>query len=409
MEVNQVSATATRLCDRCEESLPKSEFSKSQWSKKKDGKFVSKCKGCIDSQQIEQGNIVEVFERKMRNLQLQFISSLGDGYDEDTLKRLDKKMRDYYLKEDDFYYDEEWCQNVKSSNPEKPTKDEVERYKKSTMIRRRCLRDATGNEQICNKLGGESYKNLDLYQELYDDLLTYYYIWFEIMFKDKEQKIDLHSACNAMMDFASVKLDCGFKDIHEMKEIMLLLGELKDLYQSTIKRGDKDYKDACESAGIIEHDFYEICYVFSIELAKADMIDDAERYFDQAFTAENCWGYDEDMHCAKLLEFATGKDLSKSHRMSIQDYTISNDGFYYKCLKAYVNTKRGSVHMPILDDDLSIEDEEEYCSYCGMPSSLLEIETGKKLLRCTRCKVALYCSKECQTKCWKTGHKKECK
>ena len=110
------------------------------------------------------------------------------------------------------------------------------------------------------------------------------------------------------------------------------------------------------------------------------MIDNAERYCHEAFTAENCWGYDEDMHCAKSLEFATGKDLSKSHRMSIQDYTISNDSFYYKCLKAYVNTKRGSVHMPILDDDLSIEDEEEYCSYCGMPSSLLEIETGKKLL-----------------------------
>ena len=30
------------------------------------------------------------------------------------------------------------------------------------------------------------------------------------------------------------------------------------------------------------------------------------------------------------------------------------------------------------------------------------------LLQCARCKAVAYCSKECQTRAWKAGHKREC-
>jgi hypothetical protein len=64
-------------------------------------------------------------------------------------------------------------------------------------------------------------------------------------------------------------------------------------------------------------------------------------------------------------------------------------------------------------DDLnkSHEDEaedEDYRNNYRMPSRLLKKMTGTKLLRCTRCKIALYCNKECQKADWKRGHKKEC-
>eukprot|EP00984_Skeletonema_dohrnii_P014058 scaffold5874_cov153-Skeletonema_dohrnii-CCMP3373.AAC.4 len=74
---------------------------------------------------------VHQLQNQMREM---IISSLGDdGYDEESLKRLDQKMRYCYLEEDDiFYYVEYWCQHVKNSNTEKPTEEEIERYKKST-------------------------------------------------------------------------------------------------------------------------------------------------------------------------------------------------------------------------------------------------------------------------------------
>jgi len=32
----------------------------------------------------------------------------------------------------------------------------------------------------------------------------------------------------------------------------------------------------------------------------------------------------------------------------------------------------------------------------------------KRLLKCSRCRVAWYCGKECQTKHWKSVHREEC-
>jgi hypothetical protein len=37
-----------------------------------------------------------------------------------------------------------------------------------------------------------------------------------------------------------------------------------------------------------------------------------------------------------------------------------------------------------------------------------EVDIGKKLKNCARCKVTQYCSRECQLKDWKSGHKKLC-
>ena len=35
-------------------------------------------------------------------------------------------------------------------------------------------------------------------------------------------------------------------------------------------------------------------------------------------------------------------------------------------------------------------------------------QTGRQLFRCSKCKVMHYCSKECQIRHWKRGHKNEC-
>ena len=40
------------------------------------------------------------------------------------------------------------------------------------------------------------------------------------------------------------------------------------------------------------------------------------------------------------------------------------------------------------------------CNYCNQPAA--------KLLRCTACESAAYCSRDCQKRAWKSGHKEEC-
>jgi hypothetical protein len=81
----------------------------------------------------------------------------------------------------------------------------------------------------------------------------------------------------------------------------------------------------------------------SEDMAKANKKDEAEEYFEQALPNESVWGY-EDRQCAKVLEDATSQHLSVENINAIkEEYALSNDGFYYKCLQAHLLMNRGSV------------------------------------------------------------------
>lgn len=54
--------------------------------------------------------------------------------------------------------------------------------------------------------------------------------------------------------------------------------------------------------------------------------------------------------------------------------------------------------------ELSVKDEQA-CFVCKAKKTSIE---GAKLLNCARCKIAAYCSKECQVMDWKAGHKFDC-
>jgi len=51
--------------------------------------------------------------------------------------------------------------------------------------------------------------------------------------------------------------------------------------------------------------------------------------------------------------------------------------------------------------------EKGKCSACNASED--EAAAGKKFLRCGRCKLYHYCSKECQMEAWNAGHKVDCK
>ena len=52
------------------------------------------------------------------------------------------------------------------------------------------------------------------------------------------------------------------------------------------------------------------------------------------------------------------------------------------------------------DSDLQAKTEKSACFGC--------FNVCEKISRCSSCKLAKYCSVECQQKCWKQGHKKLC-
>lgn len=74
----------------------------------------------------------------MTNMRDMMISSLGDGYDAESLKILDRKMCEYFLSEDSIYYDSMYYgdKHIKRPNPDKPTDDEVLRYKSRLLFAR---------------------------------------------------------------------------------------------------------------------------------------------------------------------------------------------------------------------------------------------------------------------------------
>ena len=296
-----------------------------------------------DDDEEEELHKIEEMRTRMHDM---LISSLGDGYDTESLKILDRKMCEYFLSEDSMYYGDK---HIKSPNPDKPTDEEVLHYKKSDIIRKGVLRKATNFMATGNFLDGEGYKNLQLYQEFYDDLLTYHYAWFEIIFKDRSQ---LFTACNTLVKFAKVKIDMlpdivskTSERLDEVERLVTLLGEMKDDFQLSVKNHDKK---GCEDAGYLEYDFYEIQYKMSLKMAQANRTDEADQYFGEALRAENVLGYwDEDSrYCSKVLEYATGRVILSLDEMDEMDM-MENDGFFFLCLQAFLTKKKRECSMEI--------------------------------------------------------------
>ena len=50
-----------------------------------------------------------------------------------------------------------------------------------------------------------------------------------------------------------------------------------------------------------------------------------------------------------------------------------------------------------------------YCDCCGISESDLKQKGNKSLMKCSRCNVTWYCTKQCQKQHWRAGHKHKCK
>jgi len=117
------------------------------------------------------------------------------------------------------------------------------------------------------------------------------------------------------------------------------------------------------------------------------------------------------VHEAAQLVFFSGQDLlamPPKHR----DMGASIDAWpalvlhvskYHKCLQILYGDEDEDVIKIMSLVQQSSDVNARYCENTGCSRRL-----DAPLLRCARCKTAAYCSKDCQSKAWKAGHKREC-
>ena len=118
------------------------------------------------------------------------------------------------------------------------------------------------------------------------------------------------------------------------------------------------------------------------------------------------------VHEATQLVFFTGQDLLQvppRHRdidASIDSWPalVRHVSKYHMCMQILYGDEDEDV-MEIMSLVQQTSDvDARYCDNIGCSRRV-----DPSLLRCARCKTAAYCSKDCQVKAWKNGHKRECK
>jgi tetratricopeptide (TPR) repeat protein len=305
------------------------------------------------------------------------IPSLCDGFDEKSLMALDGKLNLWFLKEE------------QEDSRRKPTDAEIQHYEKSITLRMAALRKASKHQVVIDRLSNRDHANGYIYEEFHQDMKKYPYAWLGIIFDRKEHLVYACSALQVLKNLAWLKYES--QEVALFKSVMELYGEALEMFQTAVS--DAEDKEYYEHVGAFKWERYELSAFAAQWMALATYKSEAIQYFQEALTEEYFWEYPE-RHCRKLLEDATGSTMSTDDLINIETMEEDEgDEFVWKCLLAWKAGEKGIVQwLPT-----------RFCQDCG------EKETNdKKLLRCSRCLRAFYCTKECQKRDW-SDHKHDCK
>jgi hypothetical protein len=306
------------------------------------------------------------------------ISSLGDGFDETSLVELDRKLNLWFLEEEQEDY------------LRKPTDAEIQHYTTSILLRKTALGKAHKHQIVIDRLSGRDSLNECIYEEFHKDMKKYPYAWLGIIFDNKE---DLPSACSALQVLKSLaRLKYENREIDIFKDVMELYGEALGWFEMTVSDAeDEEYYD---NVGNFKWERYELNAFAAKWMATMQIMykPEAIQYFRDALAEESVWEY-QDRYCRIVLEHATGSTMSIDDLTNIEMMMEEGDEFLWKCLLAMRDGERGTVKWS----------PTSFCQTCGW-----EETKDKKLLQCSRCLRAFYCTKECQKIDWK-GHKLDCK
>jgi hypothetical protein len=302
-------------------------------------------------------------EVAMERIGEMFISSLGDGFDENSLVELDRKLNLSFLEEE------------QEDSSRKPTDAEIQHYEKSIILRKTALSKASKHHVIIDRLSNKDYANEYIYEEFHQDMKKYPYAWLGIIFDSKEHLPYACSALQVLKNLAWLKYEN--RQLEIFKDLMELYGEALEMFETAVS--DAKDKEYYEDVGDLKVERYELNAFAAQWMALGMYKSEAVECFQYALTEESMWEYQE-RHCRKLLEDATGSTMSSDDLINI-DIMDKGDEFLWKCLLACIEGEKGTVQwFPT-----------RFCQTCEK-----EETEGKKLLRCSRCLRAFYCTKECQ-------------
>jgi hypothetical protein len=306
--------------------------------------------------------------------------NLGDGYDDDSLIELDRKLADWFLEEK---------QEDISRNP---TKQEIHHYERSILLRKQVLGPAR-SRVFPAELRNESERFEHLYLDLYKDIEKYQFAWLGILFKKQEHLGHACSTLRVLKNLACVQLDK--EAISDGTKTLDLYGEALQLFESTVSAAkDEEYYN---HVGEYKFEHSRLQFLAAQLHARIDNKSKAVEYFSQSLSTEIMWEYEE-RNCARYLEKASGRRFSEDELFEISygdEVLCGDDDFLWQCLSAVSSGSSACVEWK--SQQIAI------CGNCG------KLETEDiNLLQCARCKTVNYCNRECQKSDWKY-HKVDCK
>jgi len=132
----------------------------------------------------------------------------------------------------------------------------------------------------------------------------------------------------------------------------------------------------------------------------------------------NAYNFDFNAHAKRLVSAIAGKSSAKTGQkifnFPIGGHKISRNLFpQTKVGEEVKNSCMGNPHTGCMSMQETIKtrpdkSKEAVCASCGRQSSIERGEKKFRLLRCSSCRSAWYCGKECQKSDW-VNHKKQCR
>jgi hypothetical protein len=301
---------------------------------------------------------------------------------EERLLFLDNKLKAWYWKKEG----------------EEPTKDEIDEYNKSLLVRRTILGRAGNNRFSADMTPGDGRQFINIYEDLYQDMRKYEYAWFGLILEDPGLSSHAWSATKVLLSLATELL--ASNNLRKANRVLQLVDRSILLLLVTTK-GDVEME---EHVSMMEYQHQILSWKVNAQLndkGLAVMWFESAAHTEQIFRMICDW---EDTNLDRFgfhEEFESGLEII-SRVLKIDRHKLSGDDDilldieiedYWKCILA---EGYGGEAAPTDAND------KESCASCWKEES-----TKGEFKRCGKCKSFVYCTRECQRVDWQY-HKPEC-
>lgn len=247
------------------------------------------------------------------------------------------------------------------------------------------------------------------YAALFDDLKKHESRWFDIILKNKYNFNLCDGLCVCLGTYASLKRNRY--ELDEALAILTLAKRVLDIYEAIVLVPGMAHACVC-NPDMLFFNLVELRYKQNmiwlhliLQLVEAGKLDEshydrATRYFRNLIMHEIIYGKVKDgssIFADSLLLIRKKRTLTAADL----DDTTDKELFDILCMAGDYSGEGPTRH---LDTTLSKQAALKSCAQCHKQEP-----TRGAFQCCALCRIAHYCSRDCQTAAWKAGHKRECK